>query len=468
MKLRVLYVSAAFVLSALASGCDSLSPAPAPAGVSLVGESRGVVQQQAPLAVVVRDEDGGPVHGVEVEFQVLEGGGSILDPFAETNGEGVATTSITYGPDPGAVAIRVNVGEVSQTLVLDVLPPKADARLLVELPEETGDIVLDEARGRLYASLVPSREVIAVDLQTGRVTRRLGLDGPALNLRLSLDRTRLYVPACGAGTVVTVDLDTWTTEALDVSESTRGVWTWDAFEVKPGKLVVTDGAGCPVKVNAPHMGRLALVDLETGRWDPFWADGSYPITPNLIPTRGGEHLIVHWNGRPEGFSRVVLADVGVRDIPVDKWRFNLDNPWGNNGVRGGWFSATSTDGRYVFLGGGQVVEVGAWRVVHKMPWYPISGPFEGAHPVTDPDGHSVYYAMQTADFESGGAGSVEGTVKVFDAETFEWERDLRVPFNYTQAADAASAGRFYVLACGPDATCNDIYTVDPDRPVYEL
>lgn len=62
----------------------------------------------APLRVVVRDAAGNPVAGVDVDWSVVSGGGSVAEGGA-TGADGIASATFTLGPDEGAQQARAAV-----------------------------------------------------------------------------------------------------------------------------------------------------------------------------------------------------------------------------------------------------------------------------------------------------------------------------------------------------------------------
>jgi alpha-tubulin suppressor-like RCC1 family protein len=105
---RVRPLAAACLLTSALAGCEDAA-APAAyhlerlAGDGQTGEIRGQALQ--PLAVRVVDEEGGPVRGVPVVWRVLEGGAGVPVSVVTTDSLGVATTSVTFGVEPGPVLI---------------------------------------------------------------------------------------------------------------------------------------------------------------------------------------------------------------------------------------------------------------------------------------------------------------------------------------------------------------------------
>ncbi|MFQ5649775.1 MAG: Ig-like domain-containing protein [bacterium] len=66
-----------------------------------------------PLQVRVTDSGGLPVAGVTVEFDVLEGGGSLSRTRTDTDHEGVAATVLTLGPEVGSNRVRAQAPAIS-------------------------------------------------------------------------------------------------------------------------------------------------------------------------------------------------------------------------------------------------------------------------------------------------------------------------------------------------------------------
>ncbi|HSR92224.1 MAG TPA: hypothetical protein VLK88_13035 [Gemmatimonadales bacterium] len=113
---RIVLVSALAYLVAC-SGGDSGGTGPTPKIASSVGISAGTNQSvevatavPVPPAVVVRDQNGDPMSGVDVTFTVQSGGGTITGGTATTGANGVATVgSWTLGTLAGANTLRGSV-----------------------------------------------------------------------------------------------------------------------------------------------------------------------------------------------------------------------------------------------------------------------------------------------------------------------------------------------------------------------
>ena len=71
-----------------------------------------------PFVVAVRDQYGNPLSGVPVVFSVREGRGRLSHPLTPiTNREGIAATTLTLGPKPGANLVVATVDGIEQTFM---------------------------------------------------------------------------------------------------------------------------------------------------------------------------------------------------------------------------------------------------------------------------------------------------------------------------------------------------------------
>ncbi len=103
-----------------------------PAAIVIVsgdGQSatRGTVLREPPV-VRVLDAAGGPVAGVALHFEVIEGGGRVADPTRTSNGTGQASPGFwELGPavGPNRLAVEVAGGGPATTLSAEALEPRA-------------------------------------------------------------------------------------------------------------------------------------------------------------------------------------------------------------------------------------------------------------------------------------------------------------------------------------------------------
>src|SRR6476646_8751376 len=112
---RIVLVSALAYLVACSGGDSGTGPAPKIAssmGISAGNNQSVEVATGVPIApaVLVRDQNGDPMSGVDVTFTVQSGGGTITGGTATTGANGVATVgSWTLGTLAGANTLRASV-----------------------------------------------------------------------------------------------------------------------------------------------------------------------------------------------------------------------------------------------------------------------------------------------------------------------------------------------------------------------
>ena len=147
---------AAAVVAALAVGAcgDSTDEGPDPVAIELVDgdgqDGSAGAALAAPLRVLVTDELGDPVAGVEVSWSVTAGGGSIT-PESATDASGIAQATFTLGPANGehraAAAVAGLTGSpVEFTAVAGgiVPPPPSDITLASVTPAPAGAVFIHD------------------------------------------------------------------------------------------------------------------------------------------------------------------------------------------------------------------------------------------------------------------------------------------------------------------------------------
>jgi hypothetical protein len=108
--------AAAFLVGAVACGDDTVDPGPEPAAIAPLDgndqEALAGTALAAPLRVLVTDEDGAPLQGVTVGWQIETGTGTIP---AETvsAADGVASATFTLGPEVGPQRARAVLAGVA-------------------------------------------------------------------------------------------------------------------------------------------------------------------------------------------------------------------------------------------------------------------------------------------------------------------------------------------------------------------
>ncbi|MDX1529950.1 MAG: hypothetical protein R3362_00350 [Rhodothermales bacterium] len=176
------------------------------------------------------------------------------------------------------------------------------------LAGEAQDVVLDEARGRLYVAVYnrsrfddPVGEIAVLDPETLEVLHTLAVadgtrNGP-VDLERSADGQTLYAAVSGAGTVLVIDLDTFDADAVDVTEAVGHEVLYGVVEHRPGHAVVwanTVNGGSPGS-DYVYLAEVDVTDgltvrrLPNSATEPFEYVGHY--TSRIVADPDGEHLL---------------------------------------------------------------------------------------------------------------------------------------------------------------------------------
>ena len=100
-----------------ACGGDGGGTGPTPGSISVsagnnqVGAASAVLAES--LAVIVRDQSGAELAGVNVTFAVTAGGGSVSPASRQTNASGIAKTRFTLGPNAGTQTVNATAGSLA-------------------------------------------------------------------------------------------------------------------------------------------------------------------------------------------------------------------------------------------------------------------------------------------------------------------------------------------------------------------
>ena len=78
-----------------------------------------------PFVVEALDEHGATITGRSVTFRVSEGNGRLSVTNAITDAEGRAQTTLTLGPDPGVIKIRVTAAQITYPVIFTVIVTEA-------------------------------------------------------------------------------------------------------------------------------------------------------------------------------------------------------------------------------------------------------------------------------------------------------------------------------------------------------
>jgi hypothetical protein len=169
-----------------ASGGATLAVVLTPVAASKAAgdEQTGVVGKALPTQpqVLVLDGSGTPIQGAWVQFQVLEGGGSVFPPSAPSGPDGIAAAIWTLGPAPGEDhRLRATVGDLSVDFratatwppltILTERPPSARLTLTYsEALEATGGPGAPYSWAVVGAGLPPGMELLPTGSVAGTPT----------------------------------------------------------------------------------------------------------------------------------------------------------------------------------------------------------------------------------------------------------------------------------------------------------
>ena len=78
-----------------------------------------------PFVVEALDEHGATITGRSVTFSISEGDGKLSVTNAITDAEGRAQTTLTLGPDPGVIKIRVTAAQITYPVIFTVIVTEA-------------------------------------------------------------------------------------------------------------------------------------------------------------------------------------------------------------------------------------------------------------------------------------------------------------------------------------------------------
>ena len=103
------------VLGACGGGDGGTGPTPNTIVVSSGNNQVGPAGAALPesLAVLVRDQAGDPLAGVNVSFAVSAGGGSVSPGSRQTDASGIAKTRFTLGPNAGTQTVNATAGNLA-------------------------------------------------------------------------------------------------------------------------------------------------------------------------------------------------------------------------------------------------------------------------------------------------------------------------------------------------------------------
>ncbi len=101
-------------VATLALGCGTEPPRVAGLGIISGNGQVGIVGRSlpVPLAVEAEDEDGNPIDGLALRFEVTAGGGQVSPAEVTTDHQGRAAAELILGHEPGPQEVTVSGGEI--------------------------------------------------------------------------------------------------------------------------------------------------------------------------------------------------------------------------------------------------------------------------------------------------------------------------------------------------------------------
>lgn len=128
-----------------------------------------------PLVVKVVAPGGSGLEGVEVDFSILQGTGSLSPARDRSDSEGLASTKLTLGPEKGTVTVKASLVADAGKMVLfhaissDFFCPEADPAPTVSYGRR-GNLYLATLRSGLYSSGSTNAGIVLLDLLNATVT----------------------------------------------------------------------------------------------------------------------------------------------------------------------------------------------------------------------------------------------------------------------------------------------------------
>ena len=115
MRRLCVVLTAGFALAACGGGDGGTGPSPNSIAVvagtnNQVGAAGAALAES--LAVIVKDQSGAPLAGVNVTFAVTAGGGSVSPTSRVTDASGIAKTRRTLGPNAGTQTVSATAGSL--------------------------------------------------------------------------------------------------------------------------------------------------------------------------------------------------------------------------------------------------------------------------------------------------------------------------------------------------------------------
>ncbi|MCC5793657.1 MAG: hypothetical protein JJT85_02845 [Chromatiales bacterium] len=229
--------------------------------------------------------------------------------------------------------------------------PEPAAARRIQLGAPPTDLVVDEPRRLFYVAVPERNEIVAIDLDTLLVDRRIRVAGRPRRLSLSLDGDTLFATANAAGSVVAVNLADDSTRRIDIVVELNHLTAWDLLEYQPGKLLVTGNPG------SSGSSYIVDVDLATGEVARVANGEIVRSEPYLVHRPGDPFAYV---GQSRSTGTLMRLDLEAPGIPIV-----LESPPFTLG--GTYHMAMSADGTRIVLDGSQVVSTDSLAPELELP-----------------------------------------------------------------------------------------------------
>jgi DNA-binding beta-propeller fold protein YncE len=284
--------------------------------------------------------------------------------------EGRSNSRATFEPGraPELVDYHVNGGQGVEANWPDLLtgslfgiypddggepPPPPPAETLgrrLDLGGYPEDVVVDNARSRIYVTVPERNEVLVISAPTLSVIRRVVVGSQPAAASMSLDGQELFIGLLGAGAIAVVDLDTFSVSQIVVAPTLESSTVYDVVETSPGILFVSSG---------DTFGSVVRLDRATGIQTEVTSldRRSYEQIDLLAdPMRGVLYVGDGWGLSSQ---KVFKLDSSQADAPV----LVASDP---SSLRGTHRMSLDPTGTRLYLYGGQVLSTADFSVIGTM------------------------------------------------------------------------------------------------------
>ncbi len=289
---------------------------------------------------------------------------------------------------------------------------------------------VDVARQRLYVSVPSRNQIVVISTETYEILERVTVGTGPRGIDISIDGSLLFVALDGGGSVVFLDLETFSFSKVVIGAELNSSRTRDVIEGRPGRVFVS-------AINDRGPSYVVMINRDANNAATRVADGriisSWPVfasSPDQVAVYIGE-----------GFSTTTdwLYKLDISETPDSgptAGRIILRNVFGS--VSGTEKLAVSPDGNFIYTGSGQVLRTNSFIQVGRVG--------RGVPRVSD-DGSLVYVAQ------------VPDKISVYETATYSLVGSITIPCRMSsiQAFDILPNGEDYVILAD-DSVCTGSLT----------